>query len=347
MRILELGDEDFFRRALPNFQVDFYYTGGSRKRHIEERLKPGHIPILRRKLTTGHYDLVACAMNQTPVWRKNRNVLRNVANLLSRGFGSFYSLTPALYPHLLHQKHVPMLVLNRKDAPVLPPQNFQLLQCCTRFFIRELPQNNWNLFLFTSPRNEDVVNIVRQPLFQNNIHKIRPVSLGFAESPDLVPPPSENKTTDIFYAGRNYSTTVRSKGLAQLDKLRALGFRVDIPETILDRDTFLQHCAAAWITWSPEGLGWDCYRHYESLLMGSVPLINSPTIERYKPLEHGKHCLFYHIEGDNLVETAKAALENKDRLRAISRQGREHVLRWHTHSALARYMVDETLNPAG
>ena len=343
MRILELADEDFFRSALPDVQVDFYYTGGSRQRHVQNRLHPQHIPLLRHRLAAGYYNLVACPIIQMPAWRKNRDPLRNTANLAVRLLKSFYSLGPTLYPALLHHPGVPLLVLNRKDAPVMPPQNFALLRCCTRFFVRELPQNNWNLFLFTSPRNEDVVNIVRQPLFRDNIYKIKPVSLGFAEPCDSILPHSKNKTTDIFYSGRNYSSTVRSKGMAQLEKLRALGYRVDIPDGILDRETFLRRCAAAWLTWSPEGLGWDCYRHYESLLVGSVPLINSPTIERYKPLEHGRHCFFYHIEEDGLVAAAQAALQDKERLRTVSNEGREHILRWHSHQALARYMVEETL----
>jgi len=343
MRILELADEDFFRGTLPPGQVDFFYAGGSPHKYQDQRFNQAALLRVRRLLAQGHYDLIACSVNPLPLWRADRGLARNLLLFLNRLFRCSHSFGISLLPFFIGRSRVPILAYNRKDAPILARQNFGLLRHCTRFFIRELPQNNWNLFLFTSSKNEDVVNITRQPLFQNNIGKIRPMPLGYAQPMDSYLPFSENKTTDLFYAGRNHSTTVRSKGLAQLERLRDLGYRVDIPETPLERDEFLRRCAAAHLVWSPEGLGWDCHRHYESLLVGSVPLINSPTIERHHPLEHGVHCLYYFIEGDHLVETVRAALKDTERLRAISRQGREHILLWHRHERIIQYMIEETL----
>jgi hypothetical protein len=346
MRILELSDEDFFDRTLPHGQVDFFYIGGSPRRYQDRRLRAQSLLRLRRRIARGHYDLIACSVAPLPVWRADRGWFRNLAQITNRLFRRFQSFGLFILPYILGGSPVPILVYNRKDAPVLPPQNFELLRCCTRFFVRELPQNNWNLFLFTSSKSEDVVNITRQPLFRDNIAKIRPLPLGFDQSLDEYLPFSENKTADIFYAGRTHSTTVRSRGLAHLEELRRLGYRVDIPEEPLERGEFLRRCAAAHIVWSPEGLGWDCHRHYETLLVGSVPLINSPTIERYQPLEPGVHCLYYLIEGDHLVEAARGALADKEQLRAISRQGREHILRWHRHDRIVHYMIEETLAAA-
>jgi hypothetical protein len=346
MRILELSDEDFFRRTLSGEPVDFFYVGGSPRKYEERRLRLFDIFRLRRLIASGHYDLIACSVNPLPLWRADRGWFHNIVQLLGRPFRCFHSFGLALLPWLLGGSRVPVLVYNRKDAPILPPQNFGLLQHCTRFFIREVPQNNWNLFLFTSSRNEDVVNITRQELFRDNIGKIRPMPLGFEQPLDDYLAFAGTKTTDIFYAGRNHSSTVRTKGLAQLEKLRELGYRVDVPDHPLARDEFLRRCAAAHIVWSPEGLGWDCHRHYESLLVGSVPLINSPTIERHHPLEDGVHCLYYSIEGDHLVQTVHAALADKERLRKISQQGRDHILRWHRHEQIVRYMIDETLGAA-
>jgi hypothetical protein len=343
MRILEISEDDFFRRNRPAGEVDFFYTGGSPRKFETDRLTAATFQQLRGKIRDGHYDLVACSPISLPAWRADRSFLRNLGGLLGRVPSRFHSFGVTLLPWLLGRSRVPVLAYNRKDSPVMPRQNFELLRLCTRYFIRELPQNNWNLFLLSTAKNEDVVNIVRQPLFQQNVGKIRPISLGFDRTLDDVLPLSANKTSDIFYAGKNHSTTVRTKGLLQLARLRELGFRVDLPETTLDRAEFLRRCAAAHLVWSPEGLGWDCHRHYESLLAGSVPMINYPTIERYQPLEDGRHCLFYPIEGDGLVEAAKAALADKLRLEAISREGREHILRWHRHDLLAQYMITETL----
>jgi hypothetical protein len=345
MRILELSDEDYFRKALPPGQVDFFYAGGSPNKFEDERLNLAAMLRVRRLLSEGHYDLIACSVNPLHFWRGDRGMVRAGIQLFNRLFRTFHSFGISFLPFLTRNSRVPVLAYNRKDAPILSRQNFGLLHRCTRFFIRELPQNNWNLFLFTSSKNEDVVNITRQPFFRDNIGKIRPIPLGFFRPQDGYLPFSENKTSDIFFAGRTHSTTVRAKGFAQLERLRDLGYRVDIPATALAPDEFLRRCAAAHLVWSPEGLGWDCHRHYESLLVGSVPLINSPTIERYHPLEDGVHCLYYFIEGDHLVETVRATLKNPERLRAISRQGREHILRWHQQDQIVRYMIEETLAP--
>jgi len=345
MRILELSDEDFFRRTLPKGEVDFFYVGGSPRKYEDCRMTRAAFRQVRAELETGRYDLIACSVNPLPLWRAERGVLRNVAQLAGRFVRRPHSLTLSRLPSL-NRAGVPVLVYNRKDAPILPRQNFVLLQHCTRFFIRELPQNNWNLFLFTSSKSEDVVNITKQAIFKDNIGKIRPMPLGFEIPLDDYLPFAETKTSDVFYAGRNHSSTVRSKGLTQIEELRKLGYRVDIPDAPLPREEFLRRCAAAHIVWSPEGLGWDCHRHYEALLVGSVPLINTPTIERYHPLEHGKHCLYYSIEGTSLVDTVREALKKPELLREISRQGREHILHWHRHEAVVRYMIEETLSAA-
>jgi hypothetical protein len=346
VRILELSDENFFEAVRGADEVDFFYIGGSPRRYQDRRFTFQALLRLRRLIARHHYDLIACSVDPLPLWRADRGWPRNLSQLAGRLFRRFHSFGLSLLPFLLNRSRVPVLIYNRKDAPVLPPQNFPLLRLCTRFFVRELPQNNWNLFLFTSSKNEDVVNITRQPRFRDHLEKIRPLSLGFDRSLDEYLSFSETKTADLFFAGRSHSTTVRSKGLPQLEELRRLGFRIDLPDQPLAREEFLRRCAAAHLVWSPEGLGWDCHRHYEALLVGSVPLINSPTIERHQPLEHGVHCLYYFLEGGHLVETVRAALADPDKLRAISRQGREHILRWHRHDRLVDYMIEETLGTA-
>ena len=87
------------------------------------------------------------------------------------------------------------------------------------------------------------------------------------------------KTTDIFFAGDvSPSSTVRSEGVKELLALREEGIVVDYPEQRIAHDEFARRLASAWLAWSPSGYGWDCYRHYESGLLGTVALANYPTI---------------------------------------------------------------------
>ena len=48
---------------------------------------------------------------------------------------------------------------------VIPRKNFLFFHKAVLYFKRELPQNNWQAFLFTTQRNEDVTNIRQQPFF--------------------------------------------------------------------------------------------------------------------------------------------------------------------------------------
>ncbi len=346
MRILEISDDGFFRAHAPalGHAVESYSTAGRvDPASTLPKLTWPTLCALRTRIRRGEFDLITISNNPYPLWRASRGHTRSFFSLLSRAIRKPHTLGLSLLPWLLGDSKVPVLMFYRKDPPVLGAQNFPLLKYCRRIFIRELPQNNWNVFLFTTSKNEDVINVMRQPIFQEAMPRIRPLQLGFQETLENVLPFSENKTSDIFYAGKNHTSTVRGRGLAQLEKLRALGYRVDAPTQLIPREEFYKRAAQSWIVWSPEGQGWDCHRHYESLLVGSVPLINYPTMERYKPLENGKHCLFYGIEEDGMVEAVVSALQDKERLRWISAAGREFILQWHTHDAYTRYMIEETL----
>lgn len=344
MRILEISDQAFVQgpATAAGHQVDLYDVGGGAAMY-GARFNWSAMRKVRAQIQRGEYDLIAISTNLHPLWRADRGVLRSVASLISRAIRKSHTLGLSLLPYIIGDSKVPVMMYYRKDAPILAKQNFGLFPICDRIFVRELPQNNWNLFLYTTSKNEDVLNVMRQPLFKETMPKIRPLPLGFDNPLEEYLPASANKQTDIFYAGRSHSSTVRSRGLAHLEKLRALGYKVDAPTQLIPREEFYRRAAEAWIVWSPEGQGWDCHRHYESLLVGSVPLINYPTMERYQPLEHGKHCLLYGIEGDEMIRVATEALKNKEQLRAIAAAGREHIFRWHTHDAYVRHMIEETM----
>lgn len=125
-------------------------------------------------------------------------------------------------------------------------------------------------------------------------------------------------------------------------QLAAEGFAIDIVEGKLPREEYWRRCAQAHIVWSPEGFGWDCFRHYEAAALGSVPLMQSPTMRRYAPLEDGEHALYYYVEGDHLASRIRQALQGRSRLIEMGLSARQHVLRWHTHEALGRYVIEET-----
>src|SRR5262249_48096034 len=108
-----------------------------------------------------------------------------------------------------------------------------------------------------------------------------------------------------------------------------------LPDKRLAPDEFFRRMSAAWLAWSPSGLGWECSRHYEAALVGSVALMNTPTISLDLPLQDGVHCAHYSVAPGGLRMAARRALADKDRLRDLAHAASEHVMRHHT--AYARF----------
>jgi glycosyltransferase involved in cell wall biosynthesis len=177
------------------------------------------------------------------------------------------------------------------------------------------------------------------------IEKIHPISIGLPlKRMDLLPKEPVAKTADIFFSGRiAQSSSIRPRGLAELLALKEQGVAVDISDRPLPPAEFYQRCAGAHLTWSPEGYGWDCFRHYEAPACRSVPVINTPTIERYSPLIAEEHVLFYSPEPGGLTRAVVAALADKPRLARMAEAGRNHVLAHHSPGAIARHVVETTL----
>jgi hypothetical protein len=211
------------------------------------------------------------------------------------------------------------------------------------YFKRELPQNPCNAFLYTTSKTQCSGNVPNLHFFRGAITKLRPISIGVdADTCRDLAKYDVPKKTDVFFAGDCANRLNRQRGLKQLEKLRAEGYAIDIAQDRLTREEFLRRCAQAHIVWSPEGFGWDCFRHYEVALVGSVPLMQMPTIYRYAPLNDDEHGLYYFVEEDHLAARVRRALQNRARLVEMGIAGRRHVLERHTLDALSRYVIEET-----
>jgi hypothetical protein len=288
------------------------------------------------------FEMVIAGSSGFPALNPRKNILRNCANLTWKVF---------CHPNLITSRRipfsgltVPLAGMDMSDSMVIDNSRFRTLAKCVCFFKRELPQNQSNTFLYTTAKTENSCNVTNIAFFQAAIKKLRPISLGidaavaaqcaaFAQMP---------KQTDVFFAGKLDNRLNRQAGLKQLERLKAEGYAVDIALEKLPREEFLRRCAQALIVWSPEGNGWDCFRHYEAAAVGSVPLMQSPTIHRYAPLAHGEHGIYYYLEEDHLARCIREALRDRTRLKAMGQAAQAHVLRWHTHEALGRYVLEET-----
>ncbi len=348
-RILEIGEHRLMREAYPETTTHWSTAPTLADRGPRDRLVTlTALPKLARALASSDHDLVVVQPGPFPPWHWQaiarslfrRSTLRGVMPYF-RTFGQ---------EMLRGRVTAPIAVWDWEDSPFIFAHNQFLLDRATLFFKRELPVDHWRVFMRTVHERLPTPRFRLLEKQRRRVAKLRPISLGLPRGrealPTAKPVAADQKTADVFFAGRVAgSSTVRERGLAELLLLRDKGVRVDIPDKPLPLDEYLARISRAWLTWSPEGFGYDCFRTYEAAVCGSVPILNRQTVERYKPLRDGEHCFCYDIEPGNLTEAITRALQNRDRLNRMAIDARKFVLAEHTPAALARYVAETTLSP--
>jgi hypothetical protein len=304
------------------------------------------LPRIARALADPRLDLVVVHTAPFAPWTLQalgRTVFRR--STLRGGV----SLARGYAPQLVRGRvAAPVAVLDFDDPPFIDRNNVFLLDKARCFFKRELPPDHWQVFARTLHWRLPTPRFRMLARNRERIAKLRPLSLG-VPAPVLgraaaAPVPPAEKTADVFFAGRVHgSATIREDGLRELLALKAEGYVIDLPEQPLSTDEYLARCARAWLVWAPAGFGWQSFRIYEAAVCGSVPLSNRPTIERQRPLIDGEHALYYEAEPGGLTRAVKAALADRGRLTAIAAAARAHVLAHHTPAAIARYVIETTL----
>ncbi len=338
-RILEIGEHCLIGRGRPG-ATDYVCTSldgppPDLPSHLNQ-LEP--IAALRA-LRAGAYGLIVA---HAPAFAAMRaSVLRfTVRKPFERGLplilrANLARLIPA---------DVPVVMLDLEDAPIVYANNLPLLDRALLYFKRELPADRARAFLQTkAPVLPDSRTRVAEPL-ATRIAKLRPISSGLSDAVLAAAPEDPiRKASDVFFAGKIAgSSTLRQCGAAELIGLTSRGVNVDFATGRLPLADFLKRAAAARLVWSPEGYAHECFRHYEAAAVWSVPVINTPGIERLKPLLHGVHAIYYGVEPGGLTRAIVNALREPERLLIMGRAARRHALRYHSHAALAQYVMGET-----
>lgn len=336
--IVEIGPQPFVARALPKESL-FYSTQWPNVELDPASLIPS-LTALWRVLGRDDVEMIVVFPSYYGPLSPQRLSRAIFSRRLLQGRSP---LVRGAAPELLRARaKAPLVVVDLEDLPVINRNNLFLLDRSDLYFKRELPADHWRVFLKTAHANLPTPRFRASAAQAARVAKLRPISLGLPrQSWSLLPLPAREKRTDVFFSGRiAESSTLRAQGLAELQALADKGVVVDIPEAPLAPAAFYERCAEAWLVWSPEGFGWDCFRHYEAPACGSVPLINQPTIERHAPLFAGVHALYYDPEPGGLTRAVEAALSDKPALARIAAAGQAHVLAHHTPAALAQYVVE-------
>jgi hypothetical protein len=339
LKILEIGEFSLFKRNLPH-QTTLVFTGYNPRhvRGIDHRpFGPALLPGLLRSLRRGDWDVVFCYPPARPLWDRKQGAPRAAAGLLRR-LARFRTLGAYV---LKARPASPLVVLDYNDEAIIPAPALFLLDACVAYFKRELPVDFAKAFRDAAPRYRTPASVPSDPFFQRNVGKLYPVSAAVPEdTARLALETRAAKTTDIFFAGSSSNSTVRARGFEQLAALAAEGYAVDICPGGLSQAEYLARCARAWLTWSPEGYGWECLRHYEASLCLSVPILSQPSIYRHHPLQDHVHALYYRPEGDNLRDVVVKALADKPALESMAHAARAHALRFHTQRRACEYILE-------
>jgi hypothetical protein len=322
----------------PHPEAEFLHVGpGKDVFNIQKR--PSRLILADAR--SGKYDLVISGSSLFPNFNPRKGFFRNAANLLRKFMQNPRLLRSGRLPHW--QIPTALAVLDCEDNPIVDNRRFRELEQAVCYFKRELPQNPCNAFLYTHPKTECNGNVLRIEPFKRWVPKLRPISLGIDDaSAEKLARLAVPKKTDIFFGGTTELRPNRITGIQQLERLKAEGFKVDIITEKIPRAEFLERCAQAYLVWSPEGFGWDCYRHYEVAAAGSVPLLQTCPLFRHAPFLDNETAIYYQVEGDHLAVRVRQALQNRARLIEMGEAARQHVLKWHTHLALSRYVIEET-----
>jgi len=337
LRILEIGEFSLFNQFIPE-QTTFIFTGANPGRMAGipfRRFTPATMPAILRSFLRGDWDLVFCYPPAMPLWDRRRGAL-GMLSTLARVLSRFQTLGT----YLARRSKNPLVVLDFNDMSSIPAPGLALLDRSVAYFKRELPLDPAKALFNVAPRFRTHERVMSSRFYERNRSKLMPISIGISEETvRMAVRLTSEKTVDVFFAGSSAHSEIRRRGFEQLRALAQMGYVVDICHGGLSKREYLERCARSWLTWSPEGFGWECFRHYEAGLCLSVPILSAPSITRYAPLLEGVHAYNYPVESNGLIDVVQKALAQKPTLEIMARSAREHIISHHTHARLCEHIV--------
>ncbi|MHB1947379.1 MAG: hypothetical protein ACYCQI_04605 [Gammaproteobacteria bacterium] len=334
--ILEIGEHCLIKRVLPE-RTEFLFTGNAAQlKYLQDIERVKHsvrsLASVYKKILNDQYDLIVIHAPCYAPWdyRRIQYYIKSLqVNLALR----------SIFTYLCHRTSIPIVVLDLEDHPLIYPHNLTFLDRSLAYFKRELPTDPTRLFAYH--KHPYLPTHMDKRLLKERLAKIRPISLGISAATVQQIPSLREKEYDIFFSGQTVAwSSVRERGVSEIEALARKGYKIDFAKNRLPLGEYLERCARAHLVWSPEGLGWDCFRHYEAAACFSVPLISQPTIQRYKPLLHGIHCYYYGVEEGGLIRAAEYALKDLNRLEKMAKIANRHVMRYFTHEKLCAYILE-------
>lgn len=322
--VLCVGQDNLFA-GLPGCVVDHVSTGatitpfGAQSTDAKRR-----IPSILARICTRKYDLIvlpAIDFNHVCDDSLKKRTARGIVSALLR----FRPISSCIN-RLLSSRATTVIVLDRYDSHKTLADFIRCLSCVRCYFKTNLQEKDENQLFPAGDAN-------------GCRFKYLPY---WIEVENYQVPFQRDKDIDVFFAGAVNSEERR----ASIDKVRQLqseGYRIVAEERHLPFADYLSLMSRSWLTLSPQGFGYNGFRHYESMLVGSVPLINIPNPPVVNDFRHGQNCFFYSTARADLNRVVKSALGDKRGLLQIAEGLREFVVDRHSRRGVGAYLLRESL----
>src|SRR4051812_23323658 len=305
--VLCVGQDNLFE-GLPGCAVDHVPTRATitlfsaRSRGALHRC-----PAVMARVCAGKYDLIVLpAIDFSHVC--DDSFVKRATRCIISGLGRFRPIS-ACVNRMLSRRSTTVIVLDRYDSHEILADYLRCITCARCYFKTNLAETD-NHHLYPMGKADGCC------------FKYLPY---WIVTENYQVPFRRDRDIDVFFAGAVNSEERR----ASIDRVRQLqsgGYRIVIVEGHLPFAEYLSLMSRSWLTLSPQGYGYNGFRHYESMLVGSVPLINLSDPPVINDFRDGNNCFLYSTKLGNINQIIKSALHDKSRLLQMAAGLREFVI---------------------
>jgi hypothetical protein len=322
--VLCIGQDNLFA-GLPGCEVDHVPTGATitpfsaRSRGALRRF-----PAILARVCAGKYDLIvlpAVDFNHTC----DDSFAKRTARGIVSGIVRFRPIS-ACVNRLLSRKSTMVIVLDRYDSHETLTNYLRCITSAQGYFKTNLLETANNQLYPVGKAGGCCLKYLPY----------------WIEIENYQVPFQRDRGIDVFFAGA-VNSEERRAAIDSVQQLRSEGYRIVTVEGHLPFAEYLSLMSRSWLTLSPQGYGYNGFRHYESMLVGSVPLINVSDPPVVNDFRHGENCFLYSPKRGDINQVIKTALEDKNRLLQMAGGLREFVVGHHSMRAVASYLLREAL----
>jgi hypothetical protein len=319
-RILIVGQDNLFS-GLPGCLVDHVSTGRTMTPHVGTARSTTSLTVALGKIAAGKYDLIALPAVDFR-WAHDASLGKRWLRSLLGRVGCLRCVSGPVH-RILSRKATKVIVLDRYDSHEV---RVNYLRCVVTA----------SFYFKTNLLAEDGDRVVQTG--NGGLCRLKYLPYWLATE-NYQMPFQAHRDFDVFFAGE-INSEERRAAVAAMRGLEAEGYRVYIASRRLGLQEYMTIMSRSWLTLSPQGFGYNGFRHYESMLVGSIPLINRSQPPILNDFVHGENCWLYSHEAQDIHHVARTALRDKQRLLRIAGGLRQFAEEHHSIRAVGRYLLN-------